>query len=73
MRVIAEGIETESQFFVLQNLGCDYGQGFLMAKPKGREETERLLYERPNWVPFLELQHFSENTQTVGDENLPVF
>ena len=27
MRVIAEGIETESQLAVLRNLGCDYGQG----------------------------------------------
>ncbi|MGQ0542001.1 MAG: putative bifunctional diguanylate cyclase/phosphodiesterase, partial [Blastocatellia bacterium] len=73
MRVIAEGIETESQFYVLQNLGCDYGQGFLMAKPKGREETERLLYERPNWLPFAELEHFNENNANIGDENLPVF
>jgi diguanylate cyclase (GGDEF)-like protein len=51
MRVIAEGIETESQLAVLQNLGCDYGQGYLLAKPKSRDETEELLYKRPNWLP----------------------
>lgn len=51
MRVIAEGIETESQLAVLQNLGCDYGQGYLLAKPKGREETEELLYKRHRWLP----------------------
>ena len=51
MRVIAEGIETPAQLAVLQNLGCDYGQGYLMAKPKPREETEELLYRRPNWLP----------------------
>lgn len=51
MRVIAEGIETPSQLAVLQNLGCDYGQGYLIAKPKPREETEDLLYKRPNWLP----------------------
>src|SRR5437868_1515153 len=33
MRVIAEGIETESQLRVLRNLGCDFGQGYLLAKP----------------------------------------
>lgn len=51
MRVIAEGIETKPQLAVLQNLGCDYGQGYLLAKPKGREETEELLYKRPQWLP----------------------
>ncbi len=50
MRVIAEGIETPAQLAVLQNLGCDYGQGYLLAKPKPREETEDLLYKRPNWL-----------------------
>ena len=51
IRVIAEGIETPAQLAVLQNLGCDYGQGYLLAKPKPREETEELLYKRPNWLP----------------------
>lgn len=51
MRVIAEGIETPSQLAVLQNLGCDYGQGYYLAKPKPVEETEELLYKRPTWLP----------------------
>ncbi len=51
MRVIAEGIETHAQLAVLQNLGCDYGQGYLLAKPKPCEETERLLYEGHTWLP----------------------
>ena len=51
MRVIAEGIETTAQLGVLQNLGCDYGQGYFLAKPKPVEETEDLLYKRPNWLP----------------------
>jgi len=51
MRVIAEGIETHSQLAVLQNLGCDYGQGYLLAKPKSKDDTEKLLYQRPSWIP----------------------
>jgi len=51
MRVIAEGIETHSQLAVLRNLGCDYGQGYLLAKPKSKEETEKLLYQHHKWMP----------------------
>ena len=74
MRVVAEGIETEAQLRVLQNLGCDLGQGYLMAKPKGREETERLLYQRPAWLPEAPLAEYDDHeiSGTI-DAHLPVF
>lgn len=50
-KVIAEGIETESQLALLQNLGCDYGQGYLLARPLTLESAERSLYENKNWLP----------------------
>jgi diguanylate cyclase (GGDEF)-like protein/PAS domain S-box-containing protein len=31
--VVAEGVETTSQLAVLQNLGCDFAQGFLLSRP----------------------------------------
>lgn len=73
MRVIAEGIETESQLAVLRNLGCDYGQGYLIAKPKSVEETERLLYARPDWLSFGIDETPSDKIEHGSDAHLPVF
>jgi EAL domain-containing protein (putative c-di-GMP-specific phosphodiesterase class I) len=33
-----EGIETEEQWTALEGLGCDYGQGFLLARPMPAEQ-----------------------------------
>ena len=33
MTVVAEGIETDIQLGELSRLGCDVGQGFLLARP----------------------------------------
>jgi diguanylate cyclase (GGDEF)-like protein len=74
LRVIAEGIETIAQFSLLNNLGCDYGQGYLLAKPKGKDETERLLYARPNWIPFTPIGEFEKPQRDhPNDAHLPVF
>lgn len=73
MRVVAEGIETESQLSLLQNLGCDYGQGFLIAKPKGKEETEKLLYLRPEWLPRQSEPEFESVSASITEDRLPVF
>jgi diguanylate cyclase (GGDEF)-like protein len=43
MRTMAEGIETREQLERLRALGCDAGQGFLMARPLPRGEVEGLL------------------------------
>jgi len=42
-KVIAEGIETELQRDILLNLGCDYGQGYLFAKPMTSADFESFL------------------------------
>jgi EAL domain-containing protein (putative c-di-GMP-specific phosphodiesterase class I) len=31
--VTAEGVETEEQLRILESLGCDHAQGFLIARP----------------------------------------
>jgi len=33
LKVVAEGVETETQFAVLRDLGCDFVQGYLFSRP----------------------------------------
>ena len=40
MKVIAEGIETDSQRKLLLAAGCDYGQGYLFARPMPAKDFE---------------------------------
>ncbi len=49
MDTIAEGIETHAQLEKLRSLGCEYGQGYLFAKPLPSEEAEALLASNPKW------------------------
>ena len=46
MKVVAEGVETESQLQTLCDLGCDQIQGFLLARPQNSESTESMLESR---------------------------
>ena len=40
LTVLAEGIETEETWNLLEGLGCDEGQGFLLARPMPAEHIE---------------------------------
>ncbi len=43
IEVIAEGVETEEQFQMLQDFGCPQVQGYLLARPMAAEWTEAIL------------------------------
>ncbi|MEX1201272.1 MAG: EAL domain-containing protein [Methylophaga sp.] len=38
IKVVAEGIETDAQRLMLQDLGCDYAQGYFFSKPLPAED-----------------------------------
>lgn len=45
---IAEGIETEQDYETLRDMGCDYGQGYLFAKPLPYEDAKEFLIKNLN-------------------------
>lgn len=42
-KVISEGVEEQYQLDILNNMGCDYIQGFIWGKPMRFEETLRII------------------------------
>ncbi|RMH32367.1 MAG: EAL domain-containing protein [Acidobacteria bacterium] len=53
MSLTAEGIEQDLQFLTLLSLGCDYGQGYLIAKPMPKEEVEAFMLRSGGILEFL--------------------
>ena len=49
MDIVAEGIEEKVQLEALRDMGCQYGQGYYMAKPTTAEKTVELIESRPSW------------------------
>jgi EAL domain-containing protein (putative c-di-GMP-specific phosphodiesterase class I) len=50
LRVLAEGVETQSQIDYLLSQYCDMFQGFLFGKPLPADEFSLLLENRPRFV-----------------------
>ncbi|MCB1460468.1 MAG: EAL domain-containing protein, partial [Nitratireductor sp.] len=44
-KLIAEGIEYESDIVELMQLGCEFGQGYLLGEPMGIADATRLVSE----------------------------
>ncbi|THF65405.1 EAL domain-containing protein [Pseudothauera rhizosphaerae] len=48
MTVVAESIETAEQEALLRTMGCDFGQGYLYARPLDADAVARLLASAPH-------------------------
>ncbi|MFL5823417.1 MAG: putative bifunctional diguanylate cyclase/phosphodiesterase [Solirubrobacteraceae bacterium] len=49
LRAIGEGVETPDELERLTEMGCDWGQGFLFARPLDREQLDSVL---AGWSPL---------------------
>jgi EAL domain-containing protein (putative c-di-GMP-specific phosphodiesterase class I) len=49
MQVIAEGVETRGQFQILSRMGCQYIQGYYIAKPLSEKDAEEFLINPPSF------------------------
>ncbi|HEV2361974.1 MAG TPA: EAL domain-containing protein, partial [Acidimicrobiales bacterium] len=47
MRVVAEGIETATELYTVKELGCDFAQGYLLARPAPAADLSAILDARP--------------------------
>jgi EAL domain-containing protein (putative c-di-GMP-specific phosphodiesterase class I) len=56
MDVVAEGVETPEQFAQLQDLGCEFAQGYYFSKPVDAAAAERLIAAQP-WSSLPVSQH----------------
>ena len=49
LKVVAEGVETAEDMRQLNELGCEFGQGYYFAKPLPAEDATQLLTRFPTW------------------------
>ncbi len=67
LEVIAEGIESTEQWLLLQELGCDCGQGYFIADPMGPAEITAYLEDMERGSCFLPQTPKRYDTQKPTD------
>lgn len=63
LSVVAEGVETKEQLEYLRNLGCDYIQGYYLAKPMDPADFEELFRQQ---IP--EQEKKDQTFQLIGEK-----
>jgi PAS domain S-box-containing protein len=70
LNIVAEGVETQQQLSILQELGCDFAQGFLFSRPLPYDEFLTWLRTRERRTPRQRLPQ-RPATPTVSPMNPP--
>ncbi len=71
LTVMAEGIESEVQRDLLISMGCQFGQGYLLARPVGADQAEALARVGHRPVPELPLTALLEQARSSAQARLP--
>ncbi len=59
LEVVAEGIESITQFHQLRVLGCEFGQGYLFSRPLPVREIEKMLASKFQWEDILPAHEYT--------------
>ncbi|HYN84121.1 MAG TPA: EAL domain-containing protein [Pyrinomonadaceae bacterium] len=66
MDVVAEGVETKEQLALLNELGCENGQGYYFSKPVNREGAEKIIADTySSLLPVLPTEATQKQGKTV--------
>jgi hypothetical protein len=68
LRCIAEGIETREQLVLLRAMGCDEGQGFLLARPMAAGDLADVLAGALPWQPLFASMEAAESPPYEADQ-----
>jgi len=66
--VIAEGVETESEYFICRELGCDLVQGYLVQRPQTDIENLTFYYEHIHLLNRLDRRKASKDQWLISSE-----
>jgi diguanylate cyclase (GGDEF)-like protein len=66
IKVVAEGIETKEQYELLKSYGCDFGQGYYIAKPLTSQDAARFMGYEPTLHSDVHVETFSEISDDTG-------
>lgn len=50
MIVVAEGVENQEQYSILLDMKCQFGQGYLFAKPMAKEDVDKLIHKMQQYA-----------------------